>query len=465
MRIDNLNVPYVDCFLLIFVSLFQRKILWFNIFLDICFILAPIMASLMRESTPEDLGGYADKLGAQFIDNFDRATALNPARYFSTKCHDLCDRFLDQMSAGGHRSTQFTVSQFGDEIQPTPKETEQSGDKRTGSELEGPDRKKRRLDDSEHKDNADGMDSDDDIDMDSDDEDKPKKKGKRKKRKLPEKYKDDEDFQSLEAPRETASTADEFFDPINHCKINLDRESRMSTATKDRINKYQMIGGDDVDINAEHIKYINRNHIDRYIKETGNSNGYTVQQDISTMMCLGLQDHLKNLFDEMEKWRRMRMDQYGQQHRQRGQIPIKYSGTDAQGWMDSVNSKYAKKQQIIEAQDEVQTLDEELAELKVRKLTSILTPEEEKRLAQLPNKLAAARQKQKDRTEKPDQFNVSAMKALGGDFTFGSNKKKVKELRGDKYYVIDVVNMLGAHQRMNQQHLKQLSRLHLKQTS
>ena len=429
--------------------------------------LISIMAAA-RETPPEDLGGYVDNLGSTFLATYDAKTALNPARYFSSKCNDLCDTFLDALSQIGGRSNahRFTASQLGDEIEPEPKEDTLSLGKRAGPELEGPDHKKRRLND-EGKGSADGMGSDEDIGMDSDDEEEeiPQKKGKRKKRKLPEKYKDDEDFQSLEAPPDAPSKAVEFFDPISHCKVSLERESRMNVRTRDRIQKYQMIGRDDVDIDGGGTEYVDRTQIDRYIKSTGNSRGYTVQQDVSKMLCLGLQDHLKNVLDEMERWRRMRRDHHGQRQRQRGLAPVRHSGMDAQEWMDCVNSKYAEKQQIVEAQDELQSLMDEQTDLKMQRLTGILSVEEEKRLQQLPSKINAAKNRQKESAERRDQINVSAMKAVGGDFSFGANRKKAKELRADKFYVIDVVNLLGAHQRMNQQHLKQLSTLYLKQTS
>jgi len=425
--------------------------------------------SSAREAQPGDLGGYVNNLGGTFLETFDVKSQRNPARYFSTKCNELCDVFLDSLSRIGGSDQNlsdhtFKLSQLGDEIQPEPKETDQSGTKRPGSPLDGPDHKKRKLDDSEQK--QDGMPSDDDdISMESDDDDAPKKKGKRKRTKLPDKFKDDDDFKALIHPGDTPSRAGEFFDPINHCKINLDRESRMNDRFKERMTKFEMIGADDVDIEGEQIKHINRERVDRYLKETALGDGKTVQQDIATMVCLGLQDHLRNMFEEMDQWRRMRMDVYGQRQRQRGLVPMKRSSVDAQEWMDALNGKYAEKQQIVEAQDEVAALEEEQTDLKLRKMTSILSAEEEKRLNQLPSKIAAAKHKEKESMERKDQINVSAMKALGGDFSFGNNKKKVKELRADKYYVIDVVNMLAAHQKMNQQHLKQLSRLHLKQTS
>jgi len=64
--------------------------------------------------------------------------------------------------------------------------------------------------------------------------------------------------------------------------------------------------------------------------------------------------------------------------------------------------------------------------------------------------------------------NDAASHALGGGFSFNFNnsntKKKGRQLRSDKFYVIDVINMMQNHQKYNQQHLQQLNKLYLKQT-
>merc|ERR1712129_350865 len=100
--------------------------------------------------------------------------------------------------------------------------------------------------------------------------------------------------------------------------------------------------------------------------------------------------------------------------------------------------------------------------------------EEEKRKDKLLEliKKAKAEQKQNDNFGDANQRqNQFAMHALGiREFNFGQNansknkKKQKRELQADKFYVIDVINMMENNQKYSQQHLKQLATLYRKTT-
>ena len=67
----------------------------------------------------------------------------------------------------------------------------------------------------------------------------------------------------------------------------------------------------------------------------------------------------------------------------KNEYKIKKSGINAQEWLDGINTKYAAKQQIVEAKDEVEALETEKADLDFKKMTGVLTDEERKRADKL----------------------------------------------------------------------------------
>eukprot|EP01083_Nonionella_stella_P120261 360210_1 len=123
---------------------------------------------------PESLQELAQNLSSTFQEHFKRShkshTASNPSRYLSEKCFHESDSFLDTMALF---DDEFTFTQFGDELQPKQEDT--VGNKRSGSPLDGPMRKKRKLN---------LMDTDDDTQNDKQENDMDYNRNKRK-RKLP----------------------------------------------------------------------------------------------------------------------------------------------------------------------------------------------------------------------------------------------------------------------------------------
>merc|ERR1712130_541788 len=116
---------------------------------------------------------------------------------------------------------------------------------------------------------------------------------------------------------------------------------------------------------------------------------------------------------------------------------------------DQMNEKYASKQAIVERKDEIEALETEKADLDFKKMTGILTDEEEKRKDKLDKLIKNAQSKQQT---KQNQF---MMTALGGDFSFNfggqKKKKQQRQLQEDKFYVVDIINMMENNQKYCQQ--------------
>merc|ERR1712129_378428 len=124
---------------------------------------------------------------------------------------------------------------------------------------------------------------------------------------------------------------------------------------------------------------------------------------------------------------------------------------------------YANKQAIVETKDEIEALQTEKGELDFKKYSGILSEEEEKRKDKLLELIKKAKANQRQ--------NQFAMHALGiREFNFGQNansknkKKQRRELQANKFYVIDIINMMENNQKYSQQHLKQLATLYRKTT-
>merc|ERR1712176_189985 len=151
------------------------------------------------------------------------------------------------------------------------------------------------------------------------------------------------------------------------------------------------------------------------------------------------------MFVEMDKWRKNRMDN------ERKEEKIKYASMDCGQWIAQMNEKYASKQAIVERKDEIEALETEKADLDFKKMTGILTDEEEKRKLKLDKLIKNAQAKQENNSSADSKQNQFMMTALGGDFSFNfghgsvgqKNKKKSNErqLQEDKFYVVDVINM------------------------
>ena len=440
-----------------------------------------------RQHDPETLRDLAETLSNKFKETYngdkkELSATCNPSRYFAAKLFEQLDEFRDKQCTL-QDPNKFTFSEFGDEIKPKV-DTNNIGMKRKGidgMDIDGPMNKKQKSMNDDNNKNENDMDNtmenddsdDTDYDDDDDDVDMNKKKNvkKRKKVKLPDKYKDDEDFQALEGAPIEPSKADEFFDPLRYCQINEEQESKIpnyiKNKTRDYLNEYEMYHENDFDLKQEEIKQFVPNELNKYLKIIANKHGFTVQKDISTLLCLGLQDHLKNMFDEMEKWRKKRIIKKEDYSSSSSSLyKIKKNGINAQEWLDEINEKYAKKQEIVEAKDEVEALETEKADLDFKQMTGLLSDEEKKRKDKLNRLIREAKAKQKQ-TDSSDGDGSTALKAMGGDFSFGNSKNKNKnggrKIMSDKYYSIDVVNMLHNHQKYNQQHLKQLSKMCLKQ--
>eukprot|EP01084_Bolivina_argentea_P023235 43329_1 len=240
---------------------------------------------------PENLREFAENLSHAFLENFKRnkpSSTLNPSRYLSRVCFDSSDSFRDRLS--NFDPTRFSFSNFGDELTPSD-DNNNIGIKRTGIDLNGPTNKKRKLNDGTINNviiDNDNKNNDEEQEEEEEEEEEEeifddKNNKKHKKLKLPEKFKNDEDFQSLEGPKINGSKADEFFDPINYCKINLDEESRINILTKKYLNKYELFDKNDIEFsnkNNNAIKYININKLNKYLINESNNNGYTIQKDI-----------------------------------------------------------------------------------------------------------------------------------------------------------------------------------------
>ena len=318
--------------------------------------------------------------------------------------------------------------------------------------MDGPPDKKRKLNEDKEEEmdlySDDDDDDDDDIDMDrnsgdDDDDGNKQKKAKRQKIKLREKYRDDEDFQALEAPPIEPSKANQFFDPIHFSEINLEKESRLRVTSK---NKYEEQNA--VDSEGEQLKHLNRTQIEKYLQTTANDKGFTVQAEVWSVIALGLNDHLKNLFDEMNKWRTLRMDQ----NEKMNGFKLEYDGIDSKQWMDALNRKYAQNEAMSEREDEIKALSEERADLEFKRMTRILSETEERRLDELKKKSAEI--------EKED---ASSNAIGGGDFSFNFGSGGCRLMRADKFYVVDAINMMEHHQtKRSQSQLRQLSKLYLK---
>merc|ERR1712228_983117 len=133
----------------------------------------------------------------------------------------------------------------------------------------GPLNKKRKL----------NKESDEEMDDDSNHKKARKQPKRRRRNKLANKYKDDEDIQSLQTPLLEPSKANEFFDPITHCRINLDDESCINPKTKEYIQNFELLDRKNISIKEQ---------IENYLKTTANCSGYTIQKGISSLFCLGL---------------------------------------------------------------------------------------------------------------------------------------------------------------------------------
>merc|ERR1712176_114795 len=166
------------------------------------------------------------------------------------------------------------------------------------------------------------------------------------------------------------------------------------------------------------------------------------------------------MFVEMDQWRKNRMDNGMKEGK------IKYAGMDCGQWIAQMNEKYASKQAIVERKDEIEALETEKADLDFKKMTGILTDEEEKRKLKLDKLIKNAQAKQQNNSSADSKQNQFMMTALGGDFSFNfgdgsgqKNKKKSKErqLQEDKFYVVDIINMMENHQKYCQQNLQQLA--------
>lgn len=322
----------------------------------------------------------------------------NPNLYLSQKCFDESDKFREELTYID--TNKLIMSKLGDEFKPKMNNNH-IGIKRNGIQMDNSSNKKRKLN------------------------------------------QDDTDHDNL------------------FC-IDLDAESAITSETQAYIHNFELINENDIDIRDD-IKYINKMKIEQYLNDTAICNGYTVvQREVSDIICLGLTDHLKRMFDEMNKWRMNRMDN-GKEKK------IKYDVMDCGQWIAQMNEKYASKQAIVETKDEIEALETEKADLDFKKMTGILTEEEEKRKHKLDKLIKNAQSKQNSSTDsKQNQF---MMTALGGDFSFnfgGRNnnakkKKKVRQLQEDKFYVIDIINMMENHQKYCQQNLQQLANLYRKQ--
>merc|ERR1712176_1150166 len=151
------------------------------------------------------------------------------------------------------------------------------------------------------------------------------------------------------------------------------------------------------------------------------------------------------MFVEMDQWRKNRMDNGMKEGK------IKYAGMDCGQWIVQMNEKYASKQAIVERKDEIEALETEKADLDFKKMTGILTDEEEKRKLKLDKLIKNAQAKQENNSSADSKQNQFMMTALGGDFSFnfgGQNQKRKKskesnerQLQEDKFYVVDVINM------------------------
>ena len=98
---------------------------------------------------------------------------------------------------------------------------------------------------------------------------------------------------------------------MRHCGIREDKERKLhiNMKTRDYLNEYELYNNNDIDLQKEECKYIDKKSIDKYLQTVGNKHGYTVSKDIAKLLCLGMEYHLKDMFDEMEKWREKRVQQ------------------------------------------------------------------------------------------------------------------------------------------------------------
>ena len=222
----------------------------------------------------------------------------------------------------------------------------------------------------------------------------------------------------------------------------MEKESRLRVTSK---NKYEEQNA--VDSEGEQLKHLNRTQIEKYLQTTANDKGFTVQAEVWSVIALGLNDHLKNLFDEMNKWRTLRMDQ----NEKMNGFKLEYDGIDSKQWMDALNQKYAQNEAMSERKDEIQALNEEQAELEFKRMTRILSEIEERRLDELKKKSAEI--------AKED----ASSNAVGSDFSFNFESGGCRQMRADKFYVVDAINMMEHHQtKRSQSQLRQLSKLYLK---
>eukprot|EP01084_Bolivina_argentea_P176350 305194_1 len=247
-----------------------------------------------------------------------------------------------------------------------------------------------------------------------------------------------------------------FFDPIQHCDINLEKESRIHMKTKKYLNEYELLKDNEVDLNGEETKYIKSKQLEAFLQSRAINNGYTMQKEVSTVMGLALQDHLKNMMDQMDKWRRKRIDTMRNHEDRTHQYEVKKSEMDVQQWIDTMNDKYSVKQQIFEAKDEIEALETEKTDLDFKNVTGLLTDEEVKRRDKLDDLIRKVKAKQKRNDQLKADFSLAA---LGGDFSFNfgrdndknkNKKKRGRQLGSEKFYVIDVINMMENHQKYNQ---------------
>lgn len=430
-----------------------------------------------RTQEPESLNDLTEYLSNKFRETyFEEKKRLNKScnssRYFGSKMSNKIDEFRDELCTFSDPNN-FSFTNLKDEIEINENEIN-IGMKRKGiflnnNDNEGPLYKKQKLNNNNNinkkmdiDNNYDDSDDDSDDDDDNDGINKNKKKPiKKKKLKLNDKYKNDEDFQSLMAPYEQ-SQADEFFDPIKQCGIKEDKARKLliNISTRNYLNQYEIYNNNDIDLENgengqnEEYKYIEQKNIDNYLQKACIENGFTVSKDISKLLCLGIKYHLKDMFDEMEKWRKKRIQK---QCDKKNGFKLKESGINTQKWLDEINEKYAAKQQIVEAKDEIEALENEKTDLDFKKMTGLLSDEEKKRSDKLIKLIRDAKLKQKE-----TKNEAKGSSAFDLDFkAFGTGS--ARKLSQNKFYSIDIINLMQNHQKYNQNYLKQLSKLCLKQ--